>query len=37
MEALIDTQHDTVWFHKMIEPISQLPEDNKIDIENESL
>ena len=36
MEALIDTQNDTVWFHKMIEPISQLLEDKGIDISNDT-
>ena len=36
MEALMNTQNDAVWFHKLIEPISQLLEDKKIYIENDT-
>jgi hypothetical protein len=36
MEALINTHHHTVWFHKLVEPVSRLFEDNKIKIENDT-
>ena len=36
MEALINTQNDSVWFHKLIEPISQLLEENRVNIENDT-
>ena len=36
MEALIDTQNDTVLFHQLVKPIRQLLEDKKVDIENDT-
>lgn len=36
MEALIDTQNSTVWFHKIIEPVSQLVEAKKVMIKNDT-
>lgn len=36
METLINTQNDYVWFHKIIEPISQLLEDKQININNDT-
>lgn len=36
MEALIDTQNETFWFHKLIEPINQLLKDGTVDIDNDT-
>jgi len=36
LEAIINTQVDSVWFHKIIEPITQLLEDKKIKVENDT-